>query len=56
MGLTQVGDPCPGPCQMAFLLSGVTVYSRLLFYIFHLDLEAAVSPGSPGSCIVGTGH
>lgn len=48
MGLAQVGEPCPGPCQMAFLLSGVTVYSRLIFYVFYLnDLELTVSPGSP---------
>lgn len=40
---------------MAFLLSGVTIYFRFMFYIFHLnDLESAIFPGSPGSCLVGT--
>lgn len=38
---------------MAFLLSGGTIHSRLIFYIFHLDdLESAISPGNPGSCLV----
>lgn len=57
LGLLRLDDPCPGPSQIAFLLSGVTVCPRLRFLRFHLNvLESAISSGSPGSFLVGTGN